>query len=157
MGGEMIVFSSCAFAQTPLSSPANAFYSKAGPLPRKEDECSVLVVDDTPDIAVMLACFLERAGYRVRSVFSAAEALDAVRSEHFDVIISDIGLPGMDGYELAKELRALREYVSTPLIAVTGFAEYGDQKNAFDAGFDAHLTKPVDPAKLIELMGQLGC
>jgi CheY-like chemotaxis protein len=105
----------------------------------------------------MLACFLEKAGYRVRPVFSAGEALDAARSEHFDVIISDIGLPGMDGYVLAKELRALRDYRSTPLIAVTGFTELSDQRNAFDAGFDAHLTKPVDPTKLIELMSQLGC
>ena len=153
----MIDFSNCSFAQTPLSAPSNAFYSKAGSLPRKEDDCSVLVVDDTPDIALMLACVLEKAGYRARPVFSASEALDAARSEHFDAIISDIGLPGMNGYELAKELRALQEYVSTPLIAVTGFSEYVDQKNAFDAGFDAHLTKPVDPAKLIELMGHLGC
>jgi len=63
----------------------------------------------------------------------------------------------MDGYGLAKELRALRDYRSTPLIALTGFTEYSDQRTAFDAGFDAHLTKPVDPTKLIELMGQLGC
>jgi CheY-like chemotaxis protein len=63
----------------------------------------------------------------------------------------------MDGYGLAKELRALGDYRSTPLIAVTGFAEHSDQRNAFDAGFDAHLIKPVDPTKLIELMGQLGC
>jgi len=153
----MIVFSSCSFAQTPLSSLSDSFYSKAESLPRNEDECSVLIVDDAPDITLMLACFLEKAGYRVRPVFSAGEALDAVRNERFDVIISDIGLPGMDGYELAKALRALGEYRSTPLIAVTGFAEYSDQRNAFDAGFDAHLTKPVDPAELIKLMGQLGC
>ena len=153
----MIVFSSCAFAQTPLSSPSSTFYSKEESLPRKEAERSVLVVDDAPDIALMLARYLEQAGYRVRAVFSADEALDAARSERFDVIISDIGLPGMDGYGLAKELRALREYVSTPLIALTGFAEYGDQKNAFDAGFDAHLTKPMDPAKLLELIRLLGC
>ena len=153
----MIVFSSCSFAQTPLSSLSNSFYSKAESLPRDEDECSVLVVDDAPDITLMLACFLEKAGYRVRPVFSAGEALDAVRNERFDVIISDIGLPGMDGYDLAKELRALRDYRSTPLIALTGFTEYSDQRTAFDAGFDAHLTKPVDPTKLIELMGQLGC
>ena len=152
----MIVFSSCSFSQTPLSSLSTSFYSKAEPAPRKDTECSVLVVDDAPDIALMLACFLETAGYSVRPVFSASEALDAARRERFDVIISDIGLPGMDGYMLAKELRALREYRSTPLIAVTGFAEYGDQKHAFDAGFDAHLTKPVDPTKLIELIGQLG-
>ena len=145
------------FAQTPLSSLSNSFYSKAESVPLKKNECSVLVVDDAPDITLMLACFLEKAGYRVRPVFSAGEALDAVRNEHFDVIISDIGLPGMDGYGLAKELRALRDYRSTPLIALTGFTEYSDQRTAFDAGFDAHLTKPVDPTKLIELMGQLGC
>jgi len=145
------------FAQTPLSSLSNSFYSKAESVPLKKNECSVLVVDDAPDIASMLACFLEKAGYRVRPVWSAVEAIDAARNERFDVIISDIGLPGMDGYELAKALRALGEYRSTPLIAVTGFAEYSDQRNAFDAGFDAHLTKPVDPAELIKLMGQLGC
>src|SRR4030095_14284009 len=153
----MIVFSRCSFAQTPLSSLSNSFYSKAGSLAQNEGECSVLVVDDAPDIALMLACFLEKAGYQVRSVFSAGEALDAVRSQRFDIIISDIGLPGMEGYELAKELRALGEYRTTPLIAVTGFAEHSDQRNAFAAGFAAHLTKPVDPTRLIELMGQLGC
>lgn len=153
----MIVFSNWSFSQTPLSLLSSSFYSKAESVPRQVDERSVLVVDDAPDIALMLACFLETAGYRVRPVFSAGEALDAARNERFDVIISDIGLPGMDGYELAKELRALRDYRSTPLIAVTGFTEYRDQGNAFVAGFDALLTKPVDPTKLIELMGQLGC
>ena len=151
----MILFSSWSFSQTPLSSLSNSFYSKAESLPRNAHECSVLVVDDAPDIALMLACFLEKAGYRVRPVFSAGEALDAARQERFDVIVSDIGLPGMDGYGLAKELRALGDYRLTPLIAVTGFTEYSDQRHAFDAGFDAHLTKPIDPTKLIELIGQL--
>lgn len=151
----MITFSSCFFAETPLSSQSNALSNKAEALPQKANERSVLVVDDAQDIALMLACFLEKAGYRARPVYSAGEALAAARSERFDIIISDIGLPGMDGYGLAKELRTLGEYRSTPLIAVTGFAEYSDQRNAFDAGFDAHLTKPVDPTKLIELMGQL--
>jgi len=118
---------------------------------------SVLVVDDVPDIAFMLAAYLERAGYRVVSVFSASEALDAARAEHFDAVISDIGLPLMDGYQLAKELRSLPHYVTTPLIAVTGFTEYSDQQNAFSAGFDAHLKKPIDPKKIIDLMAHLGC
>jgi CheY-like chemotaxis protein len=123
---------------------------------RKESTRSVLVVDDVADIAFMLAAYLERAGYRVVPVFSSNEALEAVKREHFDAIISDIGLPVMDGYELAKELRKLRDYVSTPLIAVTGFAEYSDQQNAFNAGFDAHLKKPVDPTKLLEIVRLLG-
>ncbi len=153
----MIVFSGYSFSQTQRLALSHSFYNKMESQPRKNDECSVLVVDDAADIALMLACFLEKAGYRVRAVFSAGEALDAARRERFDVVVSDIGLPGMDGYELAKELRAVAEYVSTPLIAVTGFAEYDDQKNAFDEGFDAHLTKPVDPAKLIALIEQLAC
>lgn len=129
------------------------------PQPRvpKEAKHSVLVVDDVPDIALMLAALLEQAGYRAVSVFSAGEALEAAKAEHFDAVISDIGLPVMDGYQLAKELRSLPNYVTTPLIAVTGFAEYSDQQNAFTAGFDAHLKKPVDPKKIIDLMDQLGC
>jgi len=124
---------------------------------RKEGKHSILVVDDVPDIAMMLAVYLERAGYRVVTVFSSTEALDAAREESFDAIVSDIGLPLMDGYELAKELRALPDYVATPLIAVTGFSEYDDQQNAFNAGFDAHLRKPVDPKRLVELIAHLGC
>src|SRR6476660_140805 len=120
----MIIFSSFSFPESPLSYPSNALYKEGEALPLKADKRSVLVVDDAEDIALMLACFLEKAGYRVRPVFSAGEALDAARSERFDIIISDIGLPGMDGYGLAKELRTLGEYRSTPLIAVTGFAEY---------------------------------
>jgi CheY-like chemotaxis protein len=91
------------------------------------------------------------------AVFSASEALEAAKAEHFDAVISDIGLPLIDGYQLAKELRSLPNYVTTPLIAVTGFTEYSDQQNAFTAGFDAHLKKPIDPKKIIDLMAQLGC
>ena len=124
---------------------------------RKESKGSVLVVDDAPDIALMLAAYLERAGYRVVPVFSGDEALDAATREHFEVIVSDIGLPSMDGYELAKHLRALPDYLTTTLIAVTGFAEYEDQQKAFSAGFDAHLKKPIDPMRLIDLIAHLGC
>ena len=116
---------------------------------------SALVVDDAPDIALMLAFYLKRAGYRVVPVYSSSEALDAAQSEHFDLVISDIGLPVMDGYELARKLRALDDYLVTPMIAVTGFSEYDDQQKALSAGFNAHVRKPVDPTKLVELIEQL--
>jgi two-component system CheB/CheR fusion protein len=116
---------------------------------------SALVVDDAPDIALMLAFYLKRAGYRVVPVYSSIEALDAARSEHFDLVISDIGLPIMDGYELVRKLRALEDYLATPMIAVTGFSEYHDQQKALNAGFNAHVRKPVDPTKLVELVEQL--
>src|SRR6185295_7885425 len=127
-----------------------------GELLGKAGTRSALVVDDAPDIALMLAFYLKRAGYhRVVPVYSSSEALDAAQSEHFDLVISDIGLPLMDGYELARRLRALDDYLVTPMIAVTGFAEYDDQQKALNAGFNAHVRKPVDPTKLVELVEQL--
>jgi two-component system CheB/CheR fusion protein len=110
----------------------------------------VLVIDDYPDIREMFAIILSRAGYDVVNADSAAAALEAARSERFDLIISDIGMPGMNGYELAKELRSLPEYRTVPVIAVTSYAEFGDRNTAVWAGFDEHLHKPVESAKLLE-------
>lgn len=115
-----------------------------------------LVVDDAPDIAFMFAVVLVHAGYRVVHLLSGPAALNAARHLHFDVIVSDIGLGAMDGYELARELRALPEYVVTPMISVSGYSEYDDHQRAVTAGFNAHLRKPVDPDKLVEIVGRLG-
>ena len=114
-----------------------------------------LVVDDAPDIAQMLAVILQLSDYDVVPVFSAQEALEAAQKERFDVVVSDIGMPGMDGYELAKALRALPEYQDVPLVAITGFSEYNDRRRALEAGFNAHLCKPIDPQTLIALLGRL--
>lgn len=108
----------------------------------------VLVVDDNPDITEMLAAVLRLSGYDVSTAFSAPEALSAAHERRFDVVVSDIGMPGMNGYELARELRARPEYGSTRMVAVTGFAMYDDRDRALEAGFDTHLSKPVAPADL---------
>ncbi|HWS55193.1 MAG TPA: response regulator [Pyrinomonadaceae bacterium] len=107
-----------------------------------------LVVDDNPDITDMLAAVLRHAGYNVSTAHSAQNALEAALAKQFDVVISDIGMPGMNGYELARALRAVPEYSTTPLVAVTGFAMYDDRDRAVEAGFDAHLSKPIDPVDL---------
>jgi CheY-like chemotaxis protein len=107
-----------------------------------------LVVDDNPDITDMLAEVLRRVGYNVSTAHSALRALEAAHAKQFDVVISDIGMPGMDGYELARELRMLPEYGTTWMVAVTGFAMYDDRDRALEAGFDAHLSKPIDPTGL---------
>ena len=107
-----------------------------------------LVVDDSPDIATMLGAALRHAGYDVATAYSAREALTAAFARHFDLVVSDIGMPGMTGYELARTLRATPEYASVPMVAVTGFAMYGDRDRALEAGFDDHLSKPVDPGSL---------
>ncbi|HEX8352091.1 MAG TPA: response regulator [Pyrinomonadaceae bacterium] len=115
----------------------------------------VLVVDDAPDVTEMIALMMSYAGYSVVTAFSAAEALDAARTQRFDAIISDIGMPGMSGYQLAEALRALPAYRSTPLIAVTGFTMYEDRERARSAGFDDFLNKPISPSALVDAVKRL--
>ena len=113
-------------------------------------EClgTALVVDDNPDITDMLAAVLRHAGYTVSSAHSAPDALTLAVARNFDVIVSDIGMPGMTGHELARALRAMPEYHSIPLVAVTGFDMYDDRERSAEAGFSAHLSKPIDPLAL---------
>ena len=114
-----------------------------------------LVVDDAPDVTEMLAMFLQHAGYEAVMAFSASDALDAARVERFDVVVSDIGMPGMNGYELARALRELPDYNIVPMIAVTGFSMYDDRGRALESGFDAQLTKPINPMALLDLIKRL--
>jgi CheY-like chemotaxis protein len=122
---------------------------------KSEARPRALVVDDAPDVTEMIAMFLQYAGYDAVMAFSAAEALAAARSEQFEVIVSDIGMPGMNGYDLAVALRSLPEYKHVPLIAVTGFSMYDDRGRALASGFDAHLTKPINPTTLLDLIKSL--
>ena len=115
-----------------------------------------LVVDDNADIADMLAAVLRHSGYEATAVYSPSAALSAALAKHFDVIVSDIGMPGMSGYELAQALRQIPEYSSTPMVAVTGFAMYDDRDRALDAGFNAHLSKPIDPVALTQALYGFG-
>ena len=114
-----------------------------------------LIVDDAPDVVEMLAMLLRQSGYDVTTASSAPAALSAARGGLFDVVVSDIGMPGMDGYDLAEALRALPDYAVVPMIALTGFAMYADRERALAAGFNAFLTKPINPPALIELIERL--
>jgi CheY-like chemotaxis protein len=115
----------------------------------------VLVVDDVPDVTEMIGLFLKHAGYEVATADSAPAALRLAQERAFDVIISDIGMPEMNGYELAESLRRRAEYQGIPIIAVTGYSEYDDRGRALRSGFNAHLTKPIDPSELLQLMNKL--
>jgi CheY-like chemotaxis protein len=118
----------------------------------KVQEClgTALVVDDNPDITGMLAAVLRHAGYTVSTAHSAPDALTLALARHFDVVVSDIGMPGMTGHELARMLRAMPEYRSIPMVAVTGFDMYDDRERSAEAGFSAHLSKPIDPLALTQ-------
>jgi len=122
---------------------------------KEKERPRALVVDDAPDVTEMIAMFLEHAGYHAVMAFSAPEALEAARHERFQVIVSDIGMPGMNGYDLAIALRALPEYNEVPMIAVTGFSVYDDRGRAIESGFNAHMTKPINPMTLLDLIKRL--
>jgi CheY-like chemotaxis protein len=128
----------------------------AGTSPTKnEGKTLALVVDDLADVTEMLSVFLTLAGYKVVTENSALAAFAAAQSTQFDVIISDIGMPEMNGYELAQTLRALPGYNDVPMIAVTGFSMVDDRERSLRSGFNAHLTKPIDPNFLFELIERL--
>src|SRR5215211_206558 len=116
---------------------------------------SALVVDDVADVTEMLAVVLTRAGYNVVTAASAPAALRAARERQFDVIISDIGMPEMNGYQLAREMRTMPGYETVPMVAVTGYSMFDDKERSTNAGFNAHMTKPIDPRALLELIDRL--
>jgi two-component system CheB/CheR fusion protein len=103
----------------------------------------------------MLSVLLTHAGYDVSCAATAPEALALARGQHFDVVISDIGMPEMNGYELAEALRSLPGYETVPMVAVTGYSMFDDRSRSLTAGFNAHVTKPIDPRAFLDLIEQL--
>lgn len=124
-------------------------------LREKEKKRRALVVDDVADVTEMLSVLLTHAGYEVRTASSAAAALSSAKQNQFDVIISDIGMPQMNGYELARAVREIPGYELVPMVALTGYSKFDDRQRSLDAGFNAHLTKPIEPRELLDLIDQL--
>ena len=122
--------------------------------PGPDKRFRILVVDDNADAAHMLAMFLEMSGYQVDVEFDARSALERSRVAPPDVCLLDIGLPEMDGNELARRLRAQLETKNALLVAVTGYGYEHDRQMALSAGFDHHFVKPVDPRELLALLGE---
>ncbi|HET9642654.1 MAG TPA: response regulator, partial [Burkholderiaceae bacterium] len=115
----------------------------------------VLVVDDNVDAAESLAALLKPDGHEVEVVHDAQEALASVRRFEPDVVLLDIGLPGMDGYEVARRIRQAVHGVRVTLVATTGWGQQKDRDRSRDAGFDHHLVKPVDPQAIRRLLADL--
>ncbi|MCA1632674.1 MAG: PAS domain S-box protein [Acidobacteria bacterium] len=119
------------------------------------ESCHVLLVEDSRDTLDMLRVVFGSRGYRTTTCATAEEALRIAESSRFDIIVSDIGLPHLDGYELIRRLRRLPHLSDTPAVALTGYAASKDAEAALAAGFDAHIPKPVDPSVLAEEIEQL--
>jgi two-component system CheB/CheR fusion protein len=112
----------------------------------------ILVVDDNRDSATTMADYLRMHGHDVSVAFDGPEALVQAEHERPDVVLLDIGLPGMDGYEIADRLRNETAARGLTLIAMTGYGQPEDRERARAAGFDHHLTKPVDLKELQSLL-----
>jgi two-component system CheB/CheR fusion protein len=111
----------------------------------------ILVVDDTQDSLDMLRFLLSGEGAMVQTASSGAEGLTIAAERDFDLVISDISMPDIDGYEFLQALREQPGYKDVPAIALTGFGRDEDEERARQAGFTTHLTKPIDFDNLVRL------
>ena len=125
---------------------------RRGDITRSLQGMRVLVVEDQEDARELLSALFRLHGAEVVSFGSAVEALSALRRERPDVLVSDIGMPGEDGYWLIKEVRLLGD--DLPAVALTAYASEADRERALAAGFQAHVSKPIDPAALISTVAE---
>jgi len=125
-------------------------------LPRLDD-VNVLVVDDDQDGRALIARVLQESGAHPTCAASAPAALDLLRNRHFDVILSDIGMPDMDGYELLRQVRMQDSSRQSPIpaIAITAYARPEDRQRSLLAGYHMHLSKPIEARELIAGMASL--
>ncbi len=139
------------------ATAAAAQPSRPAPALRPLEGLKVVVVDDEPDVRDLLETILATRGAEVNSAESAAEGLELVQQVRPDVLVSDIGMPGEDGYSLLRRLRQLAPEAggATPALALTAFSRPEDRTQALLAGFTMHLSKPADPSELVVVLAKL--
>jgi signal transduction histidine kinase len=146
----------------PLNAPSRVAEARvSSPAPSDDghrlDGLKVLVVDDEPDARELIAVILGDQGAEVTTAASATEALRQIAAVRPDVLVSDIGMPGEDGYWLIRKVRALKDDLSrVPAIALTAYARADDARKAFLAGYQMHVAKPVEPATLTAVIFDVG-
>lgn len=148
-GNEFVV-------RLPLASqPAAPSPSPIETPPPPGRSCRVLVVDDNMDSAESLAMLLKVSGHDVRTAHDGEAALEAALDWRPEVVLLDIGLPGLDGFEVAKRMRRHPALLDVVLVALTGYGQDADRQRSQDAGFDRHLVKPVVPAMVQSIVASL--
>jgi two-component system, chemotaxis family, CheB/CheR fusion protein len=136
----------------PLEFEPKALSQRSPSSPRGKTRIRVLVVEDNHDSAESLRMLLVTQGYEVTIAYSGTEGVELAQRARPDVVVCDIGLPGMDGYAVAKAIRRDPATAGTRLIAVTGYGQDDDEARAMESGFDTHLVKPADPERLLSLL-----
>jgi len=139
----------------PLAEPAAAAGTKARPGAGARPPAKVLVVDDNVDAAEAIATLLQFSGYHIDVAHDPQAALETAARERPDLVLLDIGLPGMTGYEVAQRMREIGAGRRTKIVALTGYGHEQDNEQAKAAGFSAYLVKPVDADQLTALVNQL--
>jgi signal transduction histidine kinase/CheY-like chemotaxis protein len=151
-GSEFSVYLPLAAEKQATAAAASPFAaSTTPPTPVRR----ILVVDDNVDAAESLALLLRLAGHEAEVVNDGRTALEAVRAMAPEMVFLDIGLPGMDGYEVARQIRQIPGREEIFLLALTGWGQKEDRRRSKEAGFDRHLVKPLDPAMLRDLLADL--
>ena len=112
----------------------------------------ILLIEDNADAREAMCALLELDGHDVQAAPDGPQGLELARTKRPEIVLIDIGLPGMDGFEVARRMRALGQPVV--LVALTGYGQPEDRRRTQDAGFDAHLVKPVDPADLTHALAR---
>ena len=125
------------------------------PSRRIDHPLRVMVVDDNPDICATLAILLRYYGHEVAVFHSGKELLKALPAFTPNAVILDIGMPEMNGYELARRIREMPEFKTIFLIAVSAWGQEKDRQTAFEAGINEHLVKPADTDQLCDLLDRL--
>ncbi|HEX4964159.1 MAG TPA: ATP-binding protein [Thermoanaerobaculia bacterium] len=149
-GSELVV--RLPVAAAPVRAPAQP---GAEPHPLSGSQRRVLIADDNPDSVEILSMLLEHAGYEVQTARDGLEAVQAAAAFRPDVALLDIGMPELNGYEAARRIREHPQGWNMVLVAITGWGQEGDKRLAREAGFDHHLTKPVDPVALQKLLASV--
>jgi len=124
-------------------------------IPDTSRRLRILVIEDNDDGREMLRTMLELHGHEVRAASTGVEGITEARRWRADVVLLDVGLPDLDGYEVARRLRAERETAHSKLVAITGYGQSEDEQRAYRAGIDVHVTKPVEPKELLRILADV--
>jgi CheY-like chemotaxis protein len=125
------------------------------PLVAQNAGLSIVVIEDNEDSADLLAAWLQGRGYLVSVAYAGPHGLELIQSIRPRAVLCDIGLPGMDGVEVCRQVRQFRPNLDPVMIALTGWGMEADRRRTQETGFDHHLVKPVEPAKLFALLDSL--
>lgn len=147
-GSEFLIY--FPYLEVPVEFTPPPTEKPVKPAPR-----DILVVDDNRDAADTLAILLRHQGHNTMVGYDGREALDILEQQSADVVLLDISMPHMDGFETAKQIRNRPDGSKIAIIALTGYGQSDDKKRTRQSGFDGHLVKPVDLAELNELLNQI--